>query len=160
MRQANNRFNPCARLLAGARQKRIWGNDMKTQMRFQKTLCLLTLIMSAITIVYAFAFCTGGLATVADIYDYQNDRFNAYVTFYYSQMFNTVLLVLGIVFLVFVAVMYITACQKRRNYYISNYVVSIGVAAYMAVFAILGIAFIAATQSMFITQIDWDAFTV
>lgn len=127
-------------------------------MRFQKTLCLLTLIMSAITIVYAFAFCTGGLATVADIYDYQNDRFNAYVTFYYSQMFNTVLLVLGIVFLVFVAVMYITACQKRRNYYISNYVVSIGVAAYMAVFAILGIAFIAATQSMFITQIDWDAF--
>ena len=76
---------------------------MKTQMRFQKTLCLLTLIMSAITIVYAFAFCTGGLATVADIYDYQNDRFNAYVTFYYSQMFNTVLLVLGIVFLVFVA---------------------------------------------------------
>lgn len=131
---------------------------MKTQMRFQKTLCLLTLIMSAITIVYAFAFCTGGLATVADIYDYQNDRFNAYVTFYYSQMFNTVLLVLGIVFLVFVAVMYITACQKRRNYYISNYVVSIGIAAYMAVFAILGIAFIAATQSMFITQIDWDAF--
>ena len=103
---------------------------MTTQMRFQKTLCLLTLIMSAITIVYAFAFFTGGLATVADIYDFRNDRYNAAGVFNYGQQVNDVILILGIVLLCLVAVMYITACNKRRNYYMTNYI-AIGDDVYM-----------------------------
>lgn len=69
---------------------------MKTQMRFQKTLCLLTLIMSAITIVYAFAFITGGMATVGDIFDYRNDYFNAANVFNFGQQVNDIILNLGI----------------------------------------------------------------
>lgn len=131
---------------------------MKTQMRFQKILCLVSLIVSAITIVYGFAFFTGGLATVADIYDHEYDMFHAEGVYNFAQTVNDVLVILGIVFLCVVAVMYITACQKRRNYYITNYIVSIGAAAFMAAFAIAGIALVAATQAMFISDVDWEAF--
>lgn len=131
---------------------------MKTQMRFQKTLCLLTLIMSAITIVYAFAFITGGMATVGDIFDYRNDYFNAANVFNFGQQVNDIILNLGIVFLCLVALMYIFACQKRRNYYITNYI-AIGVSAlYMVVFAVVGIILVVQTQVMFISEVDWETF--
>lgn len=131
---------------------------MKTQMRFQKTLCLLTLIMSAITIVYAFGFITGGMATVGDIFDYRNDYFNAANVFNFGQQVNDIILNLGIVFLCLVALMYIFACQKRRNYYITNYI-AIGVSAlYMVVFAVVGIILVVQTQVMFISEVDWETF--
>ena len=131
---------------------------MKTQMRFQKALCLLTLIMSAITIVYAFAFITGGMATVGDIFDYRNDYFNAANVFNFGQQVNDIILNLGIVFLCLVALMYIFACQKRRNYYITNYI-AIGVSAlYMVVFAVVGIILVVQTQVMFISEVDWETF--
>lgn len=127
-------------------------------MRFQKTLCLLTLIMSAITIVYAFAFITGGMATVGDIFDYRNDYFNAANVFNFGQQVNDIILNLGIVFLCLVALMYIFACQKRRNYYITNYI-AIGVSAlYMVVFAVVGIILVVQTQVMFISEVDWETF--
>lgn len=131
---------------------------MKTQMRFQKTLCLLTLIMSAITIVYAFAFITGGMATVGDIFDYRNDYFNAANVYNYGQYVNYVILILGIVFLCLVALLYIFACQKRRNYYITNYI-AIGVSAlYMIVFAIIAMVLVGQTQAMFVSEVDWETF--
>lgn len=131
---------------------------MKTQMRFQKTLCLLTLIMSAITIVYAFGFITGGMATIGDIFDYRNDYFNAANVYNFGQQVNDIILILGIVFLCLVALMYIFACQKRRNYYITNYI-AIGVSAlYMVVFAVVGIILVVQTQVMFISEVDWETF--
>lgn len=130
---------------------------MKIQMRFQKILCLVTLIISAVTIVYGFAFFTGGLATVADIYDHNNDMFHAADLYNFAQGVNNVLVALGIVFLCLVAAMYITACQKRRNYYITNYIALIGTAVFMAIFAVVGIALVAATHSMFISEVDWEA---
>lgn len=131
---------------------------MKTQMRFQKTLCLLTLIMSAITIVYAFGFITGGMATVGDIFDYRNDYFNAANVFNFGQQVNDIILNLGIVFLCLVALLYIFACQKRRNYYITNYI-AIGVSAlYMVVFAVVGIILVVQTQVRFISEVDWETF--
>ena len=127
-------------------------------MRFQKTLCLLTLIMSAITIVYAFGFITGGMATVGDIFDYRNDYFNAANVFNFGQQVNDIILNLGIVFLCLVALLYIFACQKRRNYYITNYI-AIGVSAlYMVVFAVVGIILVVQTQVRFISEVDWETF--
>ena len=127
-------------------------------MRFQKTLCLLTLIMSAITIVYAFGFITGGMATVGDIFDYRNDYFNAANVFNFGQQVNDIILILGIVFLCLVALMYIFACQKIRNYYITNYI-AIGVSAlYMVVFAVVGIILVVQTQVRFISEVDWETF--
>ena len=114
--------------------------------------------MSAITIVYAFAFITGGMATVGDIFDYRNDYFNAANVYNYGQYVNYVILILGIVFLCLVALLYIFACQKRRNYYITNYI-AIGVSAlYMIVFAIIAMVLVGQTQAMFVSEVDWETF--
>ena len=109
-------------------------------MKFQKYICLVMLIMGALTLVYAFAYLSGGMAALgqqksagdpgsgiqfkstfvaaAGKYDYK--------LFEDIQPFNNLLMYCGIVMLLTAVLLYITACNKRRNYYISNYV-AIGV---------------------------------
>ena len=109
---------------------------MKTQMKFQKYICLVMLIMGAITLVYAFAYLSGGMAALgqarkagdpgsgiqwqtgfpaaAGKYDYK--------LYEDIQPFNNLLMYCGIAMLLSAVLLYITACNKRRNYYITNYV--------------------------------------
>ena len=159
----------CARLRAGAGKLTIWGNDMKTQMRFQKILALLTLILSAITIVFAFGFFTGDLATLSKIVTtrafmrgYSEAEQTAMLNTYYSALsINDLLMWLGIIFLLVVVFIYITASQKRRNYYKTNYIAVILAAAYAAVFAIIGIAVISSvlvSLNASVTADIWQAY--
>lgn len=142
---------------------------MKTQMRFQKILALLTLIISAITIVYSFGFFTGDLATLSKIVttrsflrDYTDAQQNAMINTYYTALsINDLLMWLGIIFLLVVVFIYITASQKRRNYYKTNYIAVILVAAYAAVFAIIGIAVISSvlvSLNASVTADIWQAY--
>mgnify|MGYP005767979635 FL=1 len=158
-----------ARFRAGAGKLTIWGNDMKTQMRFQKILALLTLIISAITIVYSFGFFTGDLATLSKIVttrsflrDYTDAQQNAMINTYYTALsINDLLMWLGIIFLLVVVFIYITASQKRRNYYKTNYIAVILAAAYAAVFAIIGIAVISSvliSLNASVTPEIWQAY--
>ena len=158
-----------ARLRAGAGKLTIWGNDMKTQMRFQKILALLTLIISAITIVFSFGFFTGDLATLSKIVttrsflrDYTDAQQNAMINTYYTALsINDLLMWLGIIFLLVVVFIYITASQKRRNYYKTNYIAVILAAAYAAVFAIIGIAVISSvlvSLNASVTADIWQAY--
>lgn len=131
---------------------------MKLQMKFQKILLLVSLILAALAIVYSLAYFTGSLSS---LYNYVNNRsykINCEDTYYFAQDFNGVMLALSIVYLAVIVVMYIAACGKRRNYYITNYIVSIAAAVYVAVFAIVCIAMNAATLSMFLNDIDWEAY--
>ena len=142
---------------------------MKTQMRFQKILALLTLIISAITIVYSFGFFTGDLATLSKIVttrsflrDYTDAQQNAMINTYYTALsINDLLMWLGIIFLLVVVFIYITASQKRRNYYKTNYIAVILAAAYAAVFAIIGIAVIVSvliSLNASVTADIWQAY--
>lgn len=142
---------------------------MKTQMRFQKILALLTLIISAITIVYSFGFFTGDLATLSKIVttrsflrDYTDAQQNAMINTYYTALsINDLLMWLGIIFLLVVVFIYITASQKRRNYYKTNYIAVILAAAYAAVFAIIGIAVISSvliSLNASVTPEIWQAY--
>lgn len=125
-------------------------------MRFQKLLLLLSLILGGITVFYALSFHTGSLAS---IYNYtveqQNDIINAQATFEFAQKVNTVLMGMGIAYIAVVVLMYITATQKRRNYYADNYVTVIVAAAYAAVFAIVAFVLIGMTSGMFYNDVDW-----
>lgn len=142
---------------------------MKTQMRFQKILALLTLILSAITIVFAFGFFTGDLATLSKMVtaqsflrQYSQEQQNAMVSTYYTALsINDLLMWLGIIFLLVVVFIYITASQKRRNYYKTNYIAVILAAAYAAVFAIIGIAVISSvliSLNASVTPEIWQAY--
>ena len=103
---------------------------MKTQMRFQKYLCLAMLIVGALALLYAFCYATGGLAELGHLIEPSNNtsKFSAAqgkqdaTLFLDIQGFNDALMYCGIIIILLAVCLYITACNKRRNYYITNYV--------------------------------------
>ena len=118
---------PCR---ARAHPKILGGYLMKTQMRFQKYICLIMLILGAVAVAYSFFFATGGLSELGYAWNSSNNvsLFTAsagkndaslYVNI---QGFNDALMYCGIVIILLAVCLYITSCHKRRNYYISNYV--------------------------------------
>ena len=136
---------------------------MKTQMRFQKILMLVTLVVSALSIVYALIFCTpivdmSQLTHAVNAYKGIASPINGNYTYDLCQSINGVLLILGIVFIVLVAVLYITACNKRRNYYISNYVSIIATAAFAAVLGVLVIVLTLICHMSFINDVWWSTY--
>ena len=112
---------------------------MKTQMRFQKYMCLAMLIMAAITLLYAFVYCSGSLAELGQVINVSStgehtsnfdaaEGMNDALLYDDIQGFNTMLMWFGVIMVLLAVTLYITSCNKRRNYYISN-VVSIGICA-------------------------------
>lgn len=109
---------------------------MKTQMKFQKWLCFAILLLGALAVVDALCYCSGGLAgigtTIRQVSGEAVTRtdFTEASLFLDVQSFNDMLLYLGIALILLAVVLYLTATNKRRNYYVTNYiatgVVSIG----------------------------------
>ena len=105
------------------------GYLMKTQMRFQKYICLAVLITSVLALAYAFCYMSGGLNELSYVIDSKNnsifkagDGYNDATLYLDIQGFNDTLMYCGIVMIVLSVLLYITACNSRRNYYITNYV--------------------------------------
>ena len=98
---------------------------MKTQMKFQKYLCLVMLIVGALSLAYAFCYASGGLSALGQQLDNEwtaaEGKEDA-TLFLEIQGFNDALMYCGIVMILLAVTLYITSCHKRRNYYISNYV--------------------------------------
>ena len=103
---------------------------MKTQMRFQKYICLVMLIVGAIALAYAFCYSSGGLSELGQMLKPNGEsKFPATAEGSYDatlytdiQGFNDALMYCGIAMILLGALLYVTACNRRRNYYITNYV--------------------------------------
>lgn len=115
---------------------------MKTQMKFQKLICLLTLIAGAIAIAYAFFYCTGGLVTLSQAKSSIDgftpvDGKNGVEVYDNVQGFNNLLVTFGIIIVLIAVALYATATSTRRNYYLDNYIViSVAVVALLVISAI------------------------
>ena len=109
---------------------------MKTQMKFQKYMCLVMLIMGALTLLYAFFYLSGGMSALGQakdkapldsgeswvaLFPAAEGKYN-YKLFESIQPFNDLLMYCGIAMILTAVLLYITACNSRRNYYITNYV--------------------------------------
>lgn len=120
---------------------------------------LVSLIIAALCVVYALAFCSGTIFQMQDEYNVRTEKEyidGAKQLFYTSQNVSDVLLILGIVGILVVVLNYITATHSRRNYYITNYV-SIGIAVvYSIVLAIVVIYLVSDCSSIFYS-IDMEA---
>ena len=134
---------------------------MKAQMKFQKALSLITLIVAAICFVFAICFFSGNLS---DLLMYKNEnlqstRVSSYDGaddfLYFAQDFVTIFVVLAIVFIVCVAILYITDTNKRRNYYVTNYVAIGIIIAISAAVAFAGIISLSIALAEFYA-IDWE----
>lgn len=125
---------------------------MKTQMRFQKILMLVTLVVAALSFVYALSFCGGTIYQYNSLYDQINkveEVEGAEALFLASQKYNDILIGLSVAFIVIVALNFVMASQSRRNYYVTNYISIILTAVYAVVFAILLLVFVSNTFSLF-----------
>lgn len=97
-------------------------------MKFQRIICLVMLILGALSAVYSFIYCSGGLAGLGSTITKREgvpvlrDTLPEAQIYLDVQPFNDALLVLSIVMILLTVVLYITATNKRRNYYVSNYV--------------------------------------
>ena len=98
----------------------------KTQIKFQRVLCLVALICAAVTFVYALGIMT-------DVYNllryvpFPEDPYYAVEVegawvYYEMQPFNEALIAVGIALILIAVVLFITNTHSRRKYYIGNYV--------------------------------------
>ncbi len=143
---------------------------MKTQIKVQKILCLVTLIIAALSFVYACSFMTGDLSCLFKYLTTQcgdevlilsfkdSDPIGADSVYQYASDINGVLVVLSIVLIVITVALFITASNKRRNYYITNYVAIIGVAIAFVVIAIIGMVLVSSVKADFDNKIDWEMY--
>lgn len=132
---------------------------MKTQMRVQKILMLVSLVVAALVFVYALFFMTGGLA---DVYRYidtvdNEDYINCAKFVSTSGDFVSALVALGIVLIVLVVVMYLMACNSRRKYYITNYISVALFVVMAAVVAFFIIAMVSKIMNLYRNDILWKS---
>jgi NADH:ubiquinone oxidoreductase subunit 3 (subunit A) len=135
---------------------------MKIQMRFQKILMLVTLIIAALCFVFAVAFLTGGMGNVHYYLivsgSQVTDTINALNFVNVSQAYVSTSLILSILFILAVALLYITASNSRRNYYITNYI-AIGIVVVVAlVVVIYNLVAMSNVLNLFYNEIDWDLY--
>lgn len=136
---------------------------MKTQMRFQKILSLVTLIVAALCFVFTMAFLTGGMGNVHYYIEVSGtvvtDKINALNFFNAAQSFVDGSLILSIIFILAVAVVYATATNSRRNYYVTNYV-AVGIvvvaALVITIYSFIGISNV---MNLFYNDIAWESGT-
>ncbi len=102
---------------------------MKTQMKFQRIMCIIMIVVGALSAIYCFMYCTGALANIGITVEKSlgapkyAEGFEGPGQLYIDvQPFNQTLLILSIVMIVVAVSLYITATNKRRNYYVDNYV--------------------------------------
>lgn len=134
---------------------------MKAQMRFQKILSIVSLVIAALTFVYALYFLTGSLGNVAKYYDRtqgpQNDLINADKFMAASQQFVSTLVALSITFIIIAVLLFLTASNKRRNYYVTNYISVALFVLFAIAIAIYSYIMIAQVQDLYLNDIFWTA---
>ena len=105
---------------------------MKAQMKFQKWLCLAMIIVGALALLYAFFYMSGSMSELGQTITRRtsgnsskftaDDGYNDALLFEEIQPFNNLMMYFGIAMILLAVLLYITACNKRRNYYVTNYV--------------------------------------
>lgn len=140
---------------------------MKTQMRFQKILLVITLILAALTLVYGFGFCTGSIAytraaLTGEIMhpSYNADPIGADALESFLQGsggFNNVIIYMSIAYLLVIVLMCLMDNGKRRNYYVTNYVATGIAVVFGLVFAVYSLIMINQCLGLF-NDIDWETY--
>jgi len=131
---------------------------MKAQMKFQKILSLVTLIVAAVVFVYALSFFSGNLSDLMPYSSSYNDnKYNGADVFIDAgQSFISAMEIICIVYFCIIALSYIMGCNSRRNYYVTNYVASGLVIGMSLVIGIYGLIMEIVLMSSFYGGIDWD----
>ncbi len=128
---------------------------MKLQIKIQKIICILALISGALCFIFAIGITT-------DIYNlYLTSAlkdFDGMEIFNEIQPFNSQLVKVSILMILVAVLLFITNTNKRRNYYISNYVVTALVAATNIIASLWAIKNINIFKIKFKTETDFKKY--
>lgn len=89
------------------------------------------IIVGALGLLYSFFYLSGSMAQLGQAIDPDTPRsstfeardgYNDALLFDRIQSFNDIMMYCGIAMILLAVILYVTACNKRRNYYVSNYV--------------------------------------
>jgi hypothetical protein len=134
---------------------------MKIQMKFQKIICLVMILVGALLAIHTFAYTTGSLELLGEPIT-GTTNWQAPASFPMSQLyldvqpFNQTMFILSVLVIVAGCLLYITATNKRRKYYITN-IIATGVC---AVFDIVVAIYALVENTIFRSQflaLDFDA---
>lgn len=136
----------------------------KKQMKFQKLICLSTLVASALLFIYSLGLVTdlydAFYTTMRDpnkIYDMRHTKVAGAWIFYEIQPFNKALTTVSIVLLVCSLLPFITNTHSRRKYYLANYI-TVGISSVANVAAAIWcIINVAKYRNQFLTTVDFVA---
>lgn len=119
------------------------------------------LILGAVSAVYSFAYVTG---SVQNLGEFLNRNVSPYTPLFKGaelylniQSFNNFLFYGSIGMILAAVLLYITACNKRRNYYITNYIATGICAGVDIVLSIVFMAMNASYKSQFLNNTDFTA---
>lgn len=130
---------------------------MKAQMKFQKIVCLVCLIASAVAFAYGLGICTD---LQSFLYYFANEGKKPMVEganiYYEIQPFNQQFVNGSIVSILISVTLFITMTNSRRKYYISNYLSAGAVIFYNVYFFIKNIPTCMAFREQYITTVDWS----
>lgn len=131
---------------------------MKTQIKFQKILAYVSLVVAALVFVYSLIFLSGNLSSlmryIGKNWDGKYNYNGADGFLLPAQAFVGTLVTLSIVNICITVLLFISASNKRRNYYITNYVAIGIVIAMSVVVALFGIIYLSVLMAKFYA-IDW-----
>lgn len=133
----------------------------KKQLRLQKIVCMLCLIMAAVTFVYALGISTDLYDSLYGTMTNKNDPHKTKVEgswiYYDMQDFNRAYVNYAIVLILLACLLYIMNTHTRRKYYITNYVsvalYSLGTLGVTA-WSVLNIS---KYRTQFLTTVDFEA---
>lgn len=135
----------------------------KKQMKFQKLICLFTLVASAILFIYSLGLVTdlydafyGTIRDHKDIYNTLTTKVEGAWIFYEIQPFNKNLTTAAIVLLLCSILVYITNTHSRRKYYVANYI-SVGISSVANIAVAIWCAVnVSRFRTQFLTTVDFE----
>lgn len=130
-----------------------------TQMKFQKMAVTFALITAVLTFVYSYAIFSTDFYPMAMYFarfDRAGQLINGQLFYDYVQDFNRTIATLSLIFILVTVTLFIFQNQKRRRYYVTNYITTglfSGFAIYYSVYSLINIA----NYSSVYANIDFQA---
>ncbi len=130
---------------------------MKAQMKFQKIVCLVCLIASALTFIYGLGICTDLQSFLYYVAKENGKPKVEGANIYYDiQPFNREFVNGAIVSILISVTLFITMTNSRRKYYVSNYVSGLAVVVYNIYLYIKSIPTCMAFRAQYVDGVDWE----
>ena len=134
----------------------------KKQLKFQKIVCFILLIASALVFVYSLGMMTDLHDSLRYAIDPEipAEYVKGAMIYYDMQGFNRLLTIAGIALILVSLLLFVTNTHSRRKYYIGNYVsVAISSVANVGV-AVWAVIKITAFKEQYLTTVDFEALKI